>query len=187
MSPLLALAVHIKVPKEVAVPLAVVGAAIFGLILYATLLASLVNAQPTPAQRRNRWSVGAILFLGFGAWYAASTAQGTLTTNNLALAGLMGLGMVVGGYVIAAGAAPLVGALCLFATAAALIARPIVKPFEWTYTNGAGEVERGTFSLDSETHYYYLVPGVLALILGFALVMVAVARRKKAAAASPGR
>ena len=179
MGTVLALGVHIKLPKEVAVPLAIVGAVIFGLVLYAALLGSLVTAQPTPEKRRNRWLVGGILFVGFGAWYGWSTLQGTLTTNNLALAGLMGFGMTVGGYVIASGAAPLAGALCLFATAAALIARPLVKPFEWTYENGAGVVERGTFGLDSETHYYYLVPGILAVILGAALVMVAIARRKK--------
>jgi hypothetical protein len=69
-----------------------------------------------------------------------------------------------------------VSAIIMSISGLLLLLKPIISPHESSWQTATGEVGRHIFSYASETHLYYVIPGVILVFLAFIIFFSAVSR-----------
>jgi hypothetical protein len=61
-------------------------------------------------------------------------------------------------------------------TGLALLLKPKLSPHEYSWLTANGDMERHIFSYTSETHLYYVIPGLILAFLAFIIFFSTVTR-----------
>jgi hypothetical protein len=180
---------RIKIPFELAIVIIVL-VAIAAVVLGIGAVGRWIERTLGPAAQRAVAIVIALAASGAGLWYLSTFFLETrdrdpvhpgislVASSDVLLAAVL---LAVGSAAFVWGKLRPVGALAALGGGAALIAKPILYPL---MSEGWGD-KKGTFhplGLTSETHLYFLLPGIALVVLGLVFLVLCL---RKAAPQSP--